>query len=64
MVQYAICSCGKVVDEFEKQCYWCKSQAPDFKFTEITDPKIIAETIYMADRPRTWYEWFRMVFLR
>jgi hypothetical protein len=31
---------------------------------EITDPKIIAETIWMADRPRTWYEWFSWHFFR
>lgn len=24
--------------------------------------KLIAETIWMADRPRTWYEWFRWTF--
>jgi hypothetical protein len=31
---------------------------------EITDPRIIAETMWMADRPRTWYEWFRWTFVR
>lgn len=24
--------------------------------------KIIAETIWMADRPRTWWEWFCWTF--
>jgi hypothetical protein len=24
--------------------------------------KVIAETIWMADRPRTWYEWFLGIF--
>lgn len=24
--------------------------------------KMIAETMLMADRPRTWIEWFRMIF--
>lgn len=26
--------------------------------------KVIAETIWMADRPRTWYEWFIWRFFR
>ena len=26
--------------------------------------KMIAETIWMADRPRTWYEWFSWLFFR
>jgi hypothetical protein len=34
------------------------------KVQEITDPKIIAETIWMADRPRTWWEWFSWTFYR
>jgi hypothetical protein len=34
------------------------------KVQEITDPKIIAETIWMADRPRTWWEWFSWTFFR
>jgi hypothetical protein len=34
----------------------------EWKWHEVTDPKIIAETIWMADRPRTWREWFLMVF--
>lgn len=24
--------------------------------------QMIAETIWMADRPRTWWEWFRWTF--
>lgn len=24
--------------------------------------KLIAETMFMADRPRTWYEWFCGIF--
>lgn len=24
MVDYIFCECGKVVDEFEENCYWCK----------------------------------------
>jgi hypothetical protein len=31
---------------------------------EITDPRLIAETIWMADRPRTWWEWFSWTFWR
>jgi hypothetical protein len=34
------------------------------KVQEITDSKIIAETIWMADRPRTWWEWFSWTFYR
>jgi hypothetical protein len=34
------------------------------KVQEITDPKIIAETIWMANRPRTWWEWFSWTFYR
>jgi hypothetical protein len=25
--------------------------------------KMIAETVWMADRPRTWYEWFLATFI-
>ena len=33
MVVYIHCvSCGKVVDEFEKECFWCKRPA-----TELTN---------------------------
>jgi hypothetical protein len=34
-----------------------------WEWQEVTDPKIIAETIWMADRPRTWREWIS-IFLR
>ena len=26
--------------------------------------KLIAETMWMADRPRTWWEWFCSIFER
>ena len=39
------------------------------KFTDLNETlskeeldKLIAETIWMADRPRTWYEWFAWTF--
>lgn len=35
-----------------------------WEFREVTDPRIIAETIWMADRPRTWWEWFSWTFWR
>ena len=39
------------------------------KFTNLNETlskeefaKMWAETVYMADRPRTWYEWFAWTF--
>jgi len=39
------------------------------KFTNLNETlskeefaKMWAETVYMADRPRTWYEWFTWTF--
>jgi len=34
-----------------------------WEWQEVADHKIIAETIWMGDRPRTWREWISM-FLR
>lgn len=28
MVGYIFCKCGKVVDEYESLCYWCKEPKP------------------------------------
>ena len=33
-----------------------------WEWEEVTDPRIIAETIWMADRPCTWREWFSLNF--
>lgn len=29
MVQWWVCECGKVVDEYEKSCYWCGKKTDD-----------------------------------
>ena len=28
MTDYEFCACGRVVDEFEKFCHWCKRPKP------------------------------------
>jgi len=28
LTEYEFCACGKVVDEFEQFCHWCKRPKP------------------------------------
>jgi thioredoxin-related protein len=31
MVEYIFCTCGKVVDEYEKKCHWCNKLKEEIK---------------------------------
>lgn len=69
MVEYIFCSCGKVIDEYESKCFWCGNKKKEKPFENLNETlskeefdKMIAETMWMADRPRTWWEWFSYNF--
>lgn len=33
-MEWQYCDCGKVVDEYEKKCFWCGSTKKDIKQQE------------------------------